>query len=166
MPALSDPAVLDLDGQAAGLVATLTRRGETVAAAESLTAGLVCATLARISGASAVLRGGLVVYATELKHSLAGVDEALLAARGAVDPEVAAQLAAGARDRCGATWGLGLTGVAGPSGQDGAAPGTVHIGLSGPFGQTVRTLLLSGDRDAVRTASVNAAFTLLEEQLD
>ncbi|SEP17221.1 CinA family protein [Amycolatopsis saalfeldensis] len=160
------PAVPDLDGQAAGLVAALTRRGETVAAAESLTAGLVCATLARIPGASAVLRGGLVVYATELKHVLAGVDEALLAARGAVDPEVAAQLAAGARDRCGATWGLGLTGVAGPSAQDGVAPGTVHIGLRGPFGPTVRTLVLTGDRDAVRTGSVSAAFTLLEEQLD
>jgi nicotinamide-nucleotide amidase len=158
--------VPDLDSQAARLVATLTRRGETVAAAESLTAGLVCATLARIPGASAVLRGGLVVYATELKHVLAGVDEELLAARGAVDPEVAAQLAAGARDRCGATWGLGLTGVAGPSAQDGAVPGTVHLGLRGPSGQTVRTLVLTGDRDAVRTGSVSAAFTLLEEQLD
>ncbi|WP_329063897.1 CinA family protein [Amycolatopsis sp. NBC_01480] len=166
MPAVSHSPVPDLDGQAARLVATLTRRGETVAAAESLTAGLVCATLARIPGASAVLRGGLVVYATELKHVLAGVDEELLAARGAVDPEVAAQLAAGARDRCGATWGLGLTGVAGPSAQDGAAPGTVHLGLRGPSGQTVRTLVLTGDRDAVRTGSVSAAFTLLEEQLD
>ncbi|HEY3712385.1 MAG TPA: CinA family protein [Amycolatopsis sp.] len=164
MPA--DSAGPDPDGQAARLVATLTRRGETVAAAESLTAGLVCATLARIPGASAVLRGGLVVYATELKHLLAGVDEELLAARGAVDPEVAAQLAAGARDRCGATWGLGLTGVAGPSAQDGVAPGTVHIGLGGPSGRTVRTLVLTGDRDAVRTGSVSAAFTLLEEQLD
>ncbi|MDT8914837.1 CinA family protein [Amycolatopsis sp. PS_44_ISF1] len=154
------------DAQAARLVTALTRRGETVAAAESLTAGLVCATLARIPGASAVLRGGLVVYATELKHVLAGVDEELLAARGAVDPEVAVQLAAGARARCGATWGLGLTGVAGPSGQDGAAPGTVHLGLSGPTGTTVRSLGFDGDRDAVRTASVSAAFTLLEEQLD
>ena len=163
---MPDFPVPDLDGQAARLIATLTRRGETVAAAESLTAGLVCATLARIPGASAVLRGGLVVYATELKHVLAGVDEELLAARGAVDPEVAAQLAAGARDRCGATWGLGLTGVAGPSAQDGVAPGTVHLGLCGPSGQTVRTLVLTGDRDAVRTGSVSAAFTLLEEQLD
>ena len=107
------------------LVAALTARGETVAAAESLTAGLVCATLARVPGASAVLRGGLVVYATELKASLAGVSSELLAEHGAVHPEVAAQLAEGARDRCGATWGLGLTGVAGPSAQDGVAPGTV-----------------------------------------
>lgn len=147
------------------LVAELTARGETVATAESLTAGLVCATLARVSGASAVLRGGLVVYATELKASLAGVDPELLAARGAVDPEVAAQLAAGARERCGATWGLGLTGVAGPSSQDGVDPGTVFVGLAGPGTRTVRTLELAGDRDMIRTESVCAAFALLGEHL-
>jgi nicotinamide-nucleotide amidase len=153
------------DDQAAALIATLTARGETVAAAESLTAGLVCATLARVPGASAALRGGLVVYATELKAALAGVDPALLAEHGAVHPEVAAQLAAGARDRCGATWGLGLTGVAGPSPQDGVEPGTVHVGLAGPGIRTVRTLGLSGDRDLIRTQSVLAAFALLGEHL-
>ncbi|WP_326951845.1 CinA family protein [Amycolatopsis sp. NBC_01286] len=164
------------------LVAALRARGETVAAAESLTAGLVCATLARVPGASAVLRGGLVVYATELKTRLAGVDAELLAEHGAVYPEVAAQLAEGARERCGATWGLGLTGVAGPAAQDGVAPGTVHIGLAGPprvseagvaeppdrggaSFVTVRTLALSGDRDLIRTSSVRAAFALLGEHL-
>ncbi len=147
------------------VVAELTARGETVATAESLTAGLVCATLARVPGASAVLRGGLVVYATELKASLAGVDPELLAARGAVDPEVAAQLAAGARERCGATWGLGLTGVAGPSSQDGVDPGTVYVGLAGPGTRTVRTLELTGDRDMIRTESVCAAFALLGDHL-
>lgn len=152
--------------EARELVATLTRRGETVAAAESLTAGLVCATLAQVPGASAVLRGGLVVYATELKTALAGVDAQLLAEHGAVHPEVAAQLARGARERCGATWGLGLTGVAGPDPQDGVAPGTVYIGLSGPEADTVRELAETGDRDAIRTASVRAAFALLGEQLD
>ncbi|MFB9926163.1 CinA family protein [Amycolatopsis halotolerans] len=152
--------------EARELVATLTRRGETVAAAESLTAGLVCATLAQVPGASAVLRGGLVVYATELKTALAGVDEQLLAEHGAVHPEVAAQLARGARERCGATWGLGLTGVAGPDPQDGVAPGTVYVGLSGPGVTTVRELAEPGDRDTIRTASVRAAFALLGEQLD
>jgi nicotinamide-nucleotide amidase len=147
------------------LVAALIARGETIAAAESLTAGLVCATLAQVPGASAVLRGGLVVYATDLKIRLAGVDPELLADHGAVHPEVAAQLAAGARERCGATWGLGLTGVAGPAAQDGAAPGTVHVGLDGPGTRTVRTLDLSGDRDMIRTESVRAAFALLGEHL-
>ncbi|WP_318306527.1 CinA family protein [Amycolatopsis solani] len=151
--------------EARQLVATLTARGETVAAAESLTAGLVCATLATVPGASAVLRGGLVVYATELKTVLAGVDAGLLAEHGAVHPEVAMQLARGARERCGATWGLGLTGVAGPSPQDGVAPGTVHVGLAGPGTVTVRTLGLSGDRDLIRTRSVQAAFALLGEHL-
>ncbi|HKN53469.1 MAG TPA: CinA family protein [Amycolatopsis sp.] len=147
------------------LVALLASRKETVATAESLTAGLVCATLARVPGASAVIRGGLIVYATELKAELAGVDRALLAAHGAVHPEVAAQLAAGARTRCGATWGLGLTGVAGPSAQDGVAPGTVYVGIDGPGTRRVRTLGLSGDRDMIRNASVRAAFTLLGEHL-
>ncbi|MBB4682765.1 CinA family protein [Amycolatopsis jiangsuensis] len=147
------------------LVATLTRRGETVAAAESLTAGLLCATLAEVPGASAVLRGGLVVYATELKTVLAGVDQRLLAEHGAVHPEVAAQLAAGARDRCGATWGLGLTGVAGPDPQDGAAPGTVYAGLCGPGTAVVRELALPGDRPSIRAAAVRAAFALLGEHL-
>ncbi|WIX93069.1 CinA family protein [Amycolatopsis sp. DG1A-15b] len=175
-------AVSPGDEQAAALVAALAARGETVAAAESLTAGLVCATLARVPGASAVLRGGLVVYATELKAALAGVDPGLLAEHGAVHPEVAARLAEGARDRCGATWGLGLTGVAGPSAQDGVEPGTVHIGLAGPGTRTprlsgepptrgeasdvtVRTLALTGDRDLIRTESVLAAFALLGEHL-
>jgi nicotinamide-nucleotide amidase len=161
----SRPAMAPGDEQAAALIAALTARGETVAAAESLTAGLLCATLARVPGASAALRGGLVVYATELKTALAGVDAGLLAEHGAVHPEVAAQLAEGARDRCGATWGLGLTGVAGPSAQDGAEPGTVHVGLAGPGTRTVRTLALSGDRDLIRTESVRVAFALLGEHL-
>ena len=139
--------------QAAALIAALVARGETVAAAESLTAGLVCATLAQVPGASAALRGGLVVYATELKTALAGVDARLLAEHGAVHPEVAAQLAVGARERCGATWGLGLTGVAGPAAQDGVAPGTVHVGLAGPG-----TPRLSGARVAEPPNRGEASF--------
>ncbi len=147
------------------LVTRLIAAGQTVATAESLTAGLVCATLTGIPGSSAVVRGGLIVYATDLKAELAGVDKELLAARGAVDPEVAAQLAVGARDRCGATWGLGLTGVAGPAGQDGAEPGTVHVGLAGPDVLTVRTLDLSGGRAVIRAGAVDGAFALLGEHL-
>ncbi|WP_431921890.1 CinA family protein [Amycolatopsis tucumanensis] len=147
------------------VVSALVRLGQTVAAAESLTAGLVTATLTEVPGSSAVVRGGLVVYATDLKAKLAGVDPALLAAHGAVHPEVAAQLAEGARERCGADWGLGLTGVAGPDPQDGVAPGTVHIGLAGPAGRDVRTHWFEGDRAAVRRASVTAALDLLGEHL-
>lgn len=149
----------------APLIALLRRRGETVATAESLTAGLVTAVLTSVPGASAVVRGGLVVYATELKARLAGVDEGLLAEHGAVHPEVARQLAVGARERCGADWGIGLTGVAGPDPQDGVPPGTVHIAVTGPGAAgnsaIVRTLHAEGGREAVRQASVHAVIMLL-----
>lgn len=119
-------------GVAVSLVSRCTETGVTLATAESLTAGLVAATVATVPGASAVLRGGLIVYATELKHELAGVDADLLAARGPVDPEVAAQLARGAAVRCGADLGVGVTGVAGPDPQNGHPVGEVWIGVWGP----------------------------------
>src|SRR6266480_3056648 len=97
----------------------LVERGETLAVAESLTGGLLAATLVDVPGASKAFRGGLVVYATDLKHRLAGVPESLLAERGPVDPDVALALAAGARHACGADWGLATTGVAGPEPQGG-----------------------------------------------
>jgi len=149
----------------AEVVGLLLRRGETVATAESLTAGMVTVALTTVPGSSSAVRGGLVVYATDLKHSLAGVDAALLAEHGAVHPEVARQLADGARTRCGATWGLGLTGVAGPAAQDGVEPGTVHIGLSGPGVLTGRLVTVGGDRHEVRAASVDSALALLRDHL-
>jgi nicotinamide-nucleotide amidase len=149
----------------ADLVARLRRLGHTVATAESLTAGLVAAELTSVPGSSAVVRGGLIVYATELKAKLAGVDVGLLAEHGAVHPDVAAQLARGARDRCEATWGLGLTGVAGPDPQDGVAPGTVYVAVAGPAGVEVRRLSLAGDRRQVRAESVTAVLDLLRAVL-
>ena len=149
----------------ADLVAQLRRMGQTVATAESLTAGMVCAELTSVPGSSAVVRGGFIVYATELQASLAGVDPELLAKRGAVDPDVARQLAEGARDRCGATWGIGLTGVAGPDPQDGVAPGTVYVAVAGPAATDVHRLALTGDRQAVRAATVTAALDLLRGRL-
>lgn len=151
--------------QVAGVLDALKRRSETVATAESLTAGLVCAALTEVPGASSVVRGGLIVYATELKAELAGVDRDLLAAHGAVHPEVAAQLSRGARERCAADWGIGLTGVAGPDPQDGVAPGTVHLGFSGPDGTEVRTVNVPGQRHAVRSAAVRVALEHFGELL-
>lgn len=133
-------------------------RGETVAAAESLTAGLFCATLATVPGASATLRGGVVVYATELKTALAGVPADLLAEHGPVSPETAAALADGVRARCSATWGVGLTGVAGPDPVDGHAPGRVYLGVAGAGGTDVVEIDLLGDRPAVRSGAVRAAL--------
>jgi nicotinamide-nucleotide amidase len=143
----------------------LLSRGETVAAAESLTAGLFCATLATVPGASSTLRGGAVVYATDLKATLVGVPEDLLAAHGPVSPETAAALAEGVRVRCTATWGIGLTGVAGPDPVDGHGPGRVYLGVAGPEGTDVVPLDLPGDRQAVRTGAVAAAVNALLDRL-
>ena len=150
---------------AAAAMGALVERGETVATAESLTGGLVAATLVEIPGVSAVFRGGLVVYATDLKHTLAGVPEDLLAERGPVDPDVALDLATGARERCGADWGLATTGVAGPVPQDGVPVGLVYVAVAGAPGRTVRELRLSGDRATVRAQAVTAVLNLLVEQL-
>ncbi|WP_127554085.1 CinA family protein [Actinoplanes sp. OR16] len=150
---------------AAAAVHQLVERRETMATAESLTGGLVAATIVEIAGVSAVYRGGLVVYATELKARLAGVPERLLEERGPVDRDVAAALAAGARERCGADWGLATTGVAGPEPQGGKPVGLVYVAVSGPHGEEVRELRLSGNRDAVRTESVTAVLQLLADTL-
>ncbi len=149
---------------AAEVIESLVRRGETLAVAESLTGGLLAATIVDVPGASRAFRGGLVVYATDLKATLAGVPAALLERVGPVDPAVAAALALGARERCAATWGLATTGVAGPEPQHGIAAGTVYIALSGP-NDVVRRLELTGDRAAIRTATVAAALHLLSGAL-
>jgi nicotinamide-nucleotide amidase len=144
----------------------LLARAETVATAESLTAGLVGAALTDTPGASATYRGGVIVYATDLKASLAGVPLALLEERGAVDPQVAAALAAGARDRLGATWGLALTGVAGPDPQDGVKVGTLYVAVAGPAGPPdVVSRVLTGDRTAIRHAAVGVALGALRDTL-
>jgi nicotinamide-nucleotide amidase len=162
---LAETLGVDADGLTE-LVAALKKRGETVATAESLTGGLVAALLTSVPGSSAVVRGGLVVYATPLKHELADVDEKLLAEHGAVHPDVAAQLADGARVVCGATWGIGLTGVAGPDPQDGIEPGVVHIGVSGPEVAEVRTIGVDGNRHQVRAAAVATALDLIRALTD
>jgi nicotinamide-nucleotide amidase len=159
------PVPADVGDAAARLHRVLLARGETVAAAESLTAGLFCATLATVPGASATLRGGAVVYATDLKATLVGVPEDLLAAHGPVSPETAAALARGVRERCTATWGIGLTGVAGPDPVDGHGPGRVYLGVAGPAGTEVVRLDLPGDRQAVRSGAVHAAVTALLDRL-
>jgi nicotinamide-nucleotide amidase len=143
----------------------LAGEGATVAVAESLTGGLIGAELSRMPGSSATFRGSAVVYATDLKESLAGVPGPLLSTAGAVSPETAAALAAGARERLGAAYGVGATGVAGPDEQEGQPVGTVHIAVSGPHVAVVRSLRLPGDRDRVRALTVTAALDLLRRQI-
>jgi nicotinamide-nucleotide amidase len=154
-----------VDSRVAAVVHALAERGQTLASVESLTGGLLAATLVEVAGVSAVFRGGLVVYATDLKESLAGVPADLLAERGPVDPDVAVALAEGGRTRCGADWAIATTGVAGPQPQGGKPVGTVFVAVAGPDNATVRELSLGGGRAAVRMASVTAALELLVEQL-
>lgn len=150
---------------AAGVVHALAERGETLAVVESLTGGLLSSTIVEIAGASSVYRGALVVYATDLKSSLADVPADLLADRGPVDPDVAVALAEGGRKRCGADWCLATTGVAGPEPQGGKPVGMVFVAVAGPLRSDVRELDLDGGRDAVRAGAVTAALRLLIEHL-
>ncbi|GAA2513537.1 CinA family protein [Pilimelia columellifera] len=149
------------DGRAAIAAALLGGRGETVAVAESLTGGLLSAALVAVPGVSAVFRGGVVVYATDLKASLAGVPAPLLAERGPVDPDVALALARGVRARCAADWGVATTGVAGPRPQGDAPVGLVYVAVAGPRGAVVRERHLDGGRAEIRSSAVEAALALL-----
>lgn len=146
---------------AARVVSAYRAAGLTVAVAESLTAGLVAARVADVPGASAVLRGAVVAYATDLKATLLGVDAALLTAVGAVHPDVAGQMAAGARERLGADTAVATTGVAGPTAQDGRAPGTVFVAVATAADVRVRGEHLAGDRAAVRAGTVDLALEML-----
>jgi nicotinamide-nucleotide amidase len=148
------------------VVARLVELGQTVGCGESLTGGLVVARLVDPPGASAVVRGGVVAYATPLKASLLGVDAQLLASRGAVDPDVAGQMAVGARRVLEADWGVATTGVAGPDPQDGMPVGCVFVAVAGPDGSVaVERHDLAGGRPQVRAGAVDAALTLLSRRL-
>jgi nicotinamide-nucleotide amidase len=147
------------------LVQALIARGETLAVAESLTGGALAAALVDVPGVSGAFRGGIVAYATELKHALLGVDAGLLARDGAVHPEVARQMADGVRRALGTTWGVATTGVAGPHPQDGRPPGRVFVAVTGPSTSLVEPLQLDGDRAAVRAATVGVALDLLARAL-
>ena len=143
------------------IVGLLTGTGQTVAAAESLTGGLVAAALTDVPGSSMVFRGGVVAYATELKTRLLDVDATMLAEHGPVYPPVAAAMAEGVRKRLAATIGVATTGVAGPGPQDGLPAGTVHIAVSLADDTVVRTIALAGDRDEVRRLTVERVLGLL-----
>ena len=148
------------------VVALLRGLDLSVGTAESLTGGLVCAALTSVPGASTVVRGGVVAYASEVKADVLGVDPDLLAREGAVCEPVAAQLADGIRRVLGCAVGVSTTGVAGPDPADGQPVGTVFVGASGPWGILVEELTLTGDRDQIRSASVLAVLTLLERALE
>ena len=143
------------------LIERLTRRGLTVAVAESLTGGLLCAALTEVPGASVVIRGGVVAYATDLKASMLDVPHELLDTVGAVDADVALEMAAGVASKLGTDIGISTTGVAGPEPQDGKAVGTVFIACVWGKKRVVEELSLSGTRNEIRSLTVHAALRML-----
>lgn len=153
------------------VVELLTRGGLRVAVAESLTGGLVVAALTSVPGASVVVSGGVVAYDTAIKHSLLGVDSRLLEREGAVHPDVARQMADGVRAALAiggrpADLGVATTGVAGPTWQDGRAPGTVYLGIADDDGTEAIALELDGDRAAIRSATVDAVLDAITARLE
>ena len=145
----------------------LKRRGETAAAAESCTGGLIAKRLTDLPGASAVFRGGVVVYTDEMKRRLLDVDAAVLAEKSAVSAEVAAQLAEHVREKLGTDYGIGVTGLAGPDGDGIHEVGTVFVSLAAAECTAVRALRLGGsaDRSRVRMLSASHGLDLLRRSL-
>jgi nicotinamide-nucleotide amidase len=151
---------------AALVVAGLAARGERVALAESCSGGLLASMITAVPGASAVLGLGVVAYANSAKVEVLGVPGALLEASGAVSEPVARAMAEGARRAGGATWGIGITGIAGPDGGTPGKPvGTVHLALAGPGGTQALARLYRGDRERVRRAAAFEALDLLRRAL-
>lgn len=144
---------------AAEAVALLRELNGSVATAESLTGGLVCATLIGVPGASDVVRGGIVAYTPEAKINLLGVPVDLIRRYGTVDEHVGASMANAARRRFGSIYGVATTGVAGPDPSEGKPVGTVHIAIAGPQGTHSYRLELAGDRDTIRNGTVAAVLS-------
>lgn len=150
------PHVMGRDGTTLpeAVVAALVEQSSTVAVAESLTGGGVLRELTTVPGSSAVVRGGVVAYASDLKASVLDVPGSLLSSHGPVHPVVAEAMARGVRARLDATYGLGTTGVAGPDPVGRHQPGEVYVAVAGPAGARSWRLSVPGDRDRVRRVSV------------
>lgn len=148
---------------AAEVIAAARERSATLATAESLTGGLVCAALVDVPGASDVVRGGVVAYAVDVKVSALGVPADLVERLGTVHESVARAMAEGARQRLGATHAVATTGVAGPDPSEGQPVGTVYIAVAGPEGTVDRAYGFDGDRPAIRRAACQAALVLLRD---
>jgi PncC family amidohydrolase len=137
-----------------------TARGVSIATAESLTGGTLAGALTAVPGASAVVRGGIVTYASDLKIALLGVPEEVVASHGVVSAECACAMAVGVRERLGATYGVATTGVAGPASQEGKPVGRVFVAVAGSMGARAEELSLVGTREEIRAATVAAALDI------
>ncbi len=140
----------------------LLKQNATIAAAESCTGGLLAERLTSIAGSSAYFLGGVVCYSNEMKTAWADVPLEMIASKGAVSSEVAVALAEGIRKRVGSTLGVGITGIAGPSGGSEEKPiGTVHVALASPMGVRERALRFPGDREMIRMQGSQAALDMV-----
>lgn len=140
----------------------LDERGQTLATAESCTGGMVGEMLTTISGASSYYLGGMITYSNQAKQTQLGVPDDLLTEHGAVSEPVAAAMAEGVRERFGSDWGIGITGIAGPTGGSGDKPvGLVFVALAGPGGTQVQRNVFPGDRAMVRRRAALTALNML-----
>jgi len=156
-----------IDAQAALVVAAASRRGLTVATAESLTGGLIAAMLTSVPGASAAVRGGIVSYVNDVKEKVLGVSGDVLGTQGAVDELVALQMARGALRDMGSDVAVSVTGIAGPAGAEPGKPvGTVWIGCATVRGTHATRYQFEGGREAVRLQTVLAALQVMGEALE
>lgn len=137
-------------------------QGRTVGTAESLTGGLIAGALTSVPGSSAVVKGSVVSYVDEVKHTVLGVEERVLETDGAVSRRCAEQMAQGAREQLGANLAVSVTGIAGPTGAEPGKPvGTVWMGLASDKGVKSFEFHFQGDRDEVREQTVAAALSAL-----
>lgn len=156
-----------LDALAARVLDAARAAGRTVGTAESLTGGLIAATLTDVAGSSDVVRGGVVSYASEVKRDVLGVDGEVIERCGVVSAETARAMAAGARRELGCDAAVAVTGIAGPGGAEPGKPvGTVWIGLACGERSEERLFSFEGSREEVRLATVRASLELLLEALE
>jgi nicotinamide-nucleotide amidase len=142
-------------------------RGLTIATGESCTGGMLGERLTAIPGSSDVVVGGVIAYSNEIKTALLGVDADLIATHGAVSEPVARAMAEGARDRLGASIGVGITGIAGPGGATPGKPvGTVDLAIAGPWPTEARRVQLIGDREEIRYRASQGALNMIRLRLD
>lgn len=152
-------------GVAADCLRRLRERRQTVSAAESLTAGLVTSALASMPGSSAILRGGMTAYATDVKIGLLGVDRELVDRYGVVSAECAEQMAQCCVRMFDSSWAVSTTGVAGPDLQEGQPVGRVFVAVATAHRTSVESLDLDGSRQQIREEAAASALRLLQREL-
>jgi nicotinamide-nucleotide amidase len=163
---IDDVAAVDAGGLPEVVLESLRLNRQTLAVAESCTGGLMAAHLTDVPGASDVFLGGVVSYSNEAKEQMIDVPHDMLVEHGAVSEEVGRAMAEGVRERFGADWGAGITGIAGPTGGTEEKPvGLVHWAVAGPDGVSAKHRVFLGDRSIVREWSLNATLDLLRRRL-